>query len=303
MKYLKYYLIIGLAFSLINPVHAIDSTAGTAGMQFLKIGVGARQIAMGEASCAAGLDANTIYQNPAGLTSAGSQVILSQNQSFANIQEQTIAGSFQTKAGSFGASIQYLHMDSMTGYDVDAQGNPVKASDFTSYDMAVTLSYARVFGGIPIGINLKVLQEKLASYQANGAALDIGMTDKLMENLNFGFAVQNIGPAVTFISDTTPLPLNVKMGLAYNGLGNNLTVTADANKPIDDSLKACFGAEYRLNEVLSLRAGFNQKDGVDSWITAGIGMDISGWTLDYAYVPYGTLGDTHRLSIGTRFGK
>jgi hypothetical protein len=241
MRYIKYYFIIAVAFSLINPALAINDNAGTAGMQFLKIGVGARQIGMGEASCAAGLDANTIYQNPAGLTEAGSQVVVSHDQSFANIAEQSISGSFQTNSGSFGVGILYLHMDDMTGYDIDAQGAPVKTADFTSYDVAVTLSYARVIGGIPVGINVKMLQEKIAGYQASGAALDIGMTDKLTDNLNFGFAVQNIGPAVKFISETTPLPLNVKMGLAFRGLGNNLTVTADANKPVDDGIKACIG--------------------------------------------------------------
>ena len=56
-------------FSLANTTLAGEfSKVGTVGAQFLKIGMGARYVGMGEASVACVNDAYSMYWNPAGLT-------------------------------------------------------------------------------------------------------------------------------------------------------------------------------------------------------------------------------------------
>lgn len=304
MKLLRSYLIIGLLIMPAIPAAAIDDNAGTSGFQFLRIGVGSRQLALGEAACAVREDVNAIFWNPAGLGGiTESRISLSHNQWVAGVAQQAVAMSYPTEHGVLGAGLLYLHMDEMAGYDIDAQGDPVKTSDFTSYDIAGLISYSRVLEGIPVGVTLKVFQEKIENDQASGVALDIGMINPLRDNLNIGFAVQNIGEGTKFIKKATPLPQNIKLGLAWEILQNKVLVTADVNKPNDNAAKGSLGVEYRLNEMFAFRAGYNDKYGLSNWITAGAGFTVSGWTLDYAYVPYGKLGDTHRISISTKLGK
>ena len=48
-------------------MHGWASSAGTTSAEILKVGVGARAIAMGEASTALTDDVNSLYWNPAGL--------------------------------------------------------------------------------------------------------------------------------------------------------------------------------------------------------------------------------------------
>ena len=62
------------------------------------------------------------------------------------------------------------------------------------------------------------------------------------------------------------------------------------------------GAEYWF-KFLALRLGYKSATDLDSsshW-GYGMGLDLGAYGIDYAFVPYSDLGDTHRLSILMRF--
>ncbi|MEK7813754.1 MAG: OmpA family protein, partial [Candidatus Desantisbacteria bacterium] len=67
--------------------------------------------------------------------------------------------------------------------------------------------------------------------------------------------------------------------------------------------------EYLLAHILALRAGIRSEvtsdkhgksKGMTSGVTAGIGFRLGGIQLDYAYVPYGLLDVTHRVSLSVQ---
>jgi len=162
VKILKKFGIFLLCLTFYSTLYGIDEKAGTTGFQFLRIGIGARQISMGETSCAVAGDVNTVFWNPAGLSQIKEPGIgLSHNQWLADISEQSIIGVYPTEFGNFGAGVLYLHMDEFTGYDIDSEGEPVRIPNFTAYDVAGIFSYSRSFWNVPLGINLKIFQEKL----------------------------------------------------------------------------------------------------------------------------------------------
>jgi hypothetical protein len=67
-------------------------------------------------------------------------------------------------------------------------------------------------------------------------------------------------------------------------------------------------ATYRFDQQkrsASLRLGYDQShsrelDGV-AGMTAGGGLDLGGFRLDYAWVPYGELGMQNRFTLAFRF--
>jgi hypothetical protein len=67
------------------------------------------------------------------------------------------------------------------------------------------------------------------------------------------------------------------------------------------------GGEYRMRGILALRAGYRL--GPQDWsglsllsgVTAGLGVNLGMFSLDYAFTPYGNLGMVHRLSLNTSF--
>ena len=94
-------------------------------------------------------------------------------------------------------------------------------------------------------------------------------------------------------------PLTFKLGAASNL--KNLTLALDVAKPQDNEIYYCLGAEWWLRNVLALRAGYKTNQDIGQGLTAGIGYKFGRICLDYAYVPYGDLGDAHRISLGIKF--
>jgi len=81
----------------------------------------------------------------------------------------------------------------------------------------------------------------------------------------------------------------------------DLNLSAEALAPLDNQLEFSLGGEFWYADLLALRAGY--KAGYLNQYTAGAGFKIFHLKLDYAFVPYGELGYTHRVSMSYYFGK
>lgn len=300
-------IVVILALIMNNPLFAMFSKddAGTASSQFLKLGVGARAAGMGESYTAVSDDATAIYWNPAGLNRIkGRELSVMHAVWFEDIFYDWVSYTQEIKCGVIGVAAQYLSYGSITGTD----STGLEGSDFTPYDMSVILSYAKKVKGISVGANLKYIGSNIDGETGSAAALDIGGMYELCEDkLSLGLVVQNIGTKMKYIDESESLPLNIKTGAAYK-IMDNLLVVADINVPSDDEINISAGSEYSydINKDLSLagRAGYNTRNkdtGGTSGITAGIGIGYLKYNLDYAYAPYGDLGNTHRVSLGIKF--
>ena len=104
-----------------------------------------------------------------------------------------------------------------------------------------------------------------------------------------------------------PLPLTLKAGAAYRLLGQRLVLASDIDWLAQDRRAYLdLGTEYWLDKDLAVRAGYQVGHGADGLGTlvgfgAGLGIKLRQFTFDYAFVPFGDLGDTHRMTLGLRF--
>ncbi len=285
--------------------------AGTTAAQFLRLGIGARPVAMGETFAGIADDINSVYWNPAGLNNISSREVSAMHAVwFEDISFSWLAYAQEQFGGTMGVAFNYLTVGKMESYD--NQNN--RLSGYDAYDFAGVISYAREIKGIPAGVNLKVLNSRIEDETAFGAALDIGAFKVLPvsegRNITAGISVQNIGPAYKFINEADPLPLNIKMGAATTHFSDALLVGLDINFPVDNTPNMSVGAEYAIDLgkfLIFPRAGFKTAtiDDLDalSGLSAGIGFEYNSIAFDYAWVPYWEFGDTHRVSAGYKFGR
>jgi hypothetical protein len=275
---------------------------GSAGLAFLKLGVGARAIAIGDAYVAVDGDASSVYWNPATIVDVENiDIGLMHSEWFEGIRYEYAGAVRSYGQHAIGVSVVGLYMDDLERRD-GPTANPI--GHFGVFDFALTGSYARYLtDALSVGASVKYLQEKIDDETATGYAFDLGGRYRVpvMDGLSAGLAIVNLGPQMTFIEDAFDLPVMYKAGAAlavpFDSLKGDVLFAADVVKPADGDLKLHVGMEYEYAEMIALRFGY--RSGWDNQnISAGIGIRAGQFRLDYALVPfYSDLGETHRVSL------
>ena len=86
-------------------------------------------------------------------------------------------------------------------------------------------------------------------------------------------------------------------GVSFAFTNYPILAEVDCVLPNDNNLYFNLGGEYNFEDKFFARVGVSTKDQSNTNMTFGIGLKESGFNFDYAYVPYGDLGTTHRVSI------
>ncbi len=232
---------------------------GEAGAVFLLINPGSSAAGVGEAQTGKADDAYATYYNPAGLAFLEQSEIALQHVNWlpnlaADIYYEFITYAMPVKdIGTFGGHIIYLNLGEQLATDEIG----TELGKFKSYMMALNASFGmKVREYSSIGFNFKVFHQKLAdsyysSDQYDGTAVgseegdpfstdfafDIGFLKKFGKEKQhqFGLAIQNIGPEISFVDaeQADPAPTNMRIGLytrLYKDDKNSIHLLFDANK-------------------------------------------------------------------------
>lgn len=292
------FLIFSVTF-----VNAQNDGAGNTGLAFLKLGVTARSISLGEAVVSSVNDASATHYNPAALFN-GSRVNMTfmHNKQVLGVRTEFLGAKVSFKKVAFGFSINNTAVD-----DIDIReipGEPL--GQFNAQNLSIGLSMAyKVNDFVYVGMTGKFLYEKIYVDNASGIALDIGGLYR-KEFLSIGASISNLGSMSDLRNSPTKLPASIRFGASYIipvvGLNSFLIVAADGYKVLSGGkIHANAGAEFLYNEFLAIRVGY-QSGYENKSITTGIGLKYKAFNLDYAFVPYKySLGSSHTITLGTNF--
>lgn len=280
---------------------------GTTGAIYLRLPVGPKSIAMGEASAALPGDPFAWLSNPgstAGPSGSGIGVFHSQwamDTYYDNI-------SFNTELGKFiglRTALTYMSTPEVQGYGLN--GLPTTSLKNSNFQGVVGLAVTPI-ENVGIGMNIKYFQEVIADWTASGFGIDAGAWVRVpVAGLSFGASVCNTGPTIKFIDREEALPMVVRVGGAWEypiiPAMLDLLVVADAVIPKHEDTYPALGAEFNIKEIVGVRVGYNgEKERANGGLTMGAGVKVleSLW-IDYAYTPYGDLGSFSRLSLYVGF--
>jgi hypothetical protein len=315
MKTLRLALAAALALSAV-PSSASDfsnGAIGTTGSEFLLMDTSARGVAMGGAMTALTNDSSSIYWNPAGLTQVPRlSTSFMYTQYVANITYEAASYAQRINDTSvIGAGVRYLDGGSIQGTDINAVNN----GTFTPYSYVAEVGWGQSIYDlsdsgmdVSMGVTARMIHTSLGVASANGYGADFGVQSRFytsLMNYDVGLAVQNLGSGQQFDQVRDTLPTRVRFGAAVNPI-KPLTLSLEAIAPINDTPSGAFGIEYAVEIEKGVkgaaRAGINtesyQSLGAASVLSFGLGLKLTNFSFDYAFVPMGVLGTAaHRLSL------
>lgn len=297
----------------------IYPSAGTTSAAFLKLGVGARAVAMGGAFTGVPGDPFAIYWNPAGLAYAGPDKNLGffHNEYFEGLGQEFLSYTSPARTGAWGLGLNYFYtskdLERRSGLNEADPLNPISPSEgkFGAYDLALSAGYGRAYGGgLALGAALKLIRQSIDDESGASAALDLGALRSFKwrgGDYTAGLSVQNLGPGIKFVDKSFDLPLTFKAGLSRRLDARGALLALEAAKPVDNYPSFILGVEYPLTGRLALRSGYRYRlhgNELGAWsgFSAGAGVAFDRLTFDYAFTPFGVLGNSHRFSINLRFG-
>jgi hypothetical protein len=301
---MKKFSIIALILLIIPiAVNAQNDGAASTGLSFLKLGAGARALAMGEAFSSVSNDATAFIYNPARLVIGDKgNVSFMHNFSVQDLSTDFIAAKFPSgKKLAFGLGVFTTGVN-----DIEIRNTPgavVETFDSRNFSAGLSVAYM-VANNVSVGITGKLIYEKIYVDDASGYAFDFG-TNYSKDNYSLSFAIANVGSIDDLKNENSKLPSLVRFGGSYKFLPSktfSILAALDGFQVLSGgSFHLHSGIEAGYKDFLFLRLGY-QSGYENKGLTTGLGFRYQAWSIDYAFVPYtDSFGTSNAISLGVNF--
>ncbi len=315
-------LIAAVAASAVLAWSTADAANKYAG-EFLTHGVGARALGMGSAFVAVADDATAGYWNPAGVADVvGKAVHLMHSETFGDVVNYDTGAYVQelSGGGAFAVTVVRLAVDDIPFTDFLTDEDRIiydksRISWESDAETAALVSYARAISDkLRLGGNLKIVWKSIGDYSCYGLGFDLGAKYDIWEETTIGANLMDA--TTTFLAWDTKereqiLP-TLKLGLAYQrpieSMESTIVLAADADFRFENRLTADqyhvgsvtadthYGLELEYKKLVAVRTGLAMGQ-----LTAGAGIKLGGFGVDYAFGKHEYLDSSHRVSASYAF--
>jgi hypothetical protein len=254
-----------------------------------------------------------LFWNPAGLGRFDAETPSDLALSYSALLEGSYTGAVsyarpRVGPGALAVGLQYFAQAPLTSYNTFGDNT----GSFAPTDLALSGAYGLTLGKVRAGFGLKLIRSAIADASGTTMAIDAGIqADRVADigngPLDVGASIVNLGPPLKLGAEASPLPMAIRGGTAWHA-SPNFNVLLDLVMPVDQTPYVTMGGELYTKQKGwkgSARLGFNQArtrsiDGLTG-VTAGAGLDLEKFRIDYAWVPYGELGMLNRITLAFRF--
>jgi hypothetical protein len=280
------------------------AAAGTTVFNFLKLPKNATQAALANITT---FDKNFSFTNPAVLgfmnhyNIQASKVIHFQNTGYNSFN-------FAMPYKKLGFNLSYFGFDygKIESYTEDSSGNYLENGTFGASDSCVQAGLGYCLTDIlSLGAYIKYIFTNIDSVKTNGIAFDLATFLVLSDKSSVSLGLENLGAKV----DGYMLPSNVYLSYA-NKIIEPCNLGFELKSFFDNTMWLKSGLEVGVGENFVLRGGYNwaltnDNSSLGSWyqrnLSLGFGLKINIVYIDYAWMPYGDLGNSNIISLKVVF--
>ena len=292
----RIFVLIALSYSI-----ALGQTAGNTGLSFLKIGASAKSIAASDIGFL-NSDAASVYYNPASVNLQKSASVMFTHQMWIqDLTSEIVNANFTF----WGLPIAVgVNTTKIKGFEIRTKPSSEPDGTFNVNYFYGNLSTGfTLVENLEFGVTIKYLYESLLSDDASGTGYDFGLIyTNLVENLNVGASVRNLGSMNALRTEKTKLPSDFIINSTYNiELENSsleLMPVIGVQKYLDvDNLHIHVGSEIVYDKQFALRVGYVTAYEAKG-ISAGAGFYWNGFNIDYAFTPFSYgIGNANTFSL------
>lgn len=330
----KYILFLFLCFAVLA---AKAQIGGENTYQFLELTNSARIAALGgnQISIADSTDLNLPYHNPASLHQSMEDKVLVNYVNYMsdiNYGYASFAKSFDS-IGNFAIGVHYINYGK---FDEATELGELTGNTFKAAEYAFHFIYSNNYKRLRYGAALKPVLSSFESYQSFGLAADLGLSFASKGKFtNVSLVARNIGGQITTYYDSgerEKIPFNLQAGISQRlrhapvllslnmqylnqwNLGNSVEDDGETDDFYEQEealgkqimRHLVFGVEILPSENFTIRAGYNYQRRQELkfndraamvGLSAGFGLKIKRFRLDYAISQYHLAGSSNLFSL------
>jgi hypothetical protein len=304
---------LNVTLALNASIFLLNGSAGaaTATADFLNVSPDSRSAALGGSGVADPDNGFAVFHNPAlpAAADATFRLAAGQTQWLAGSQLSHYAADVRRADadGAWGASVS---MSQWTGPDFQTTDSVGTVTGRDSYRArAVGAGLSRSWGeNISAGASVKRLTQGFAGQvaaSASGTAWDLGVFARGGEGRwTAGAVLLNEGAAAGLGGGRESLPTTARAGLQWRPGNRQFSWTAEIARSRDAGWTAAGGVGFSVLPGFILRGGYDGRTAGSHYagLTSGIGLAFKGLTFDYAFTPFGDLGNAQRISLTWAYG-
>jgi len=174
---------------------------------------------------------------------------------------------------------------------------------YSEQDLDLGAAYGLRLGPVACGLQMRYLRYSMLDLVQNGFSTDLGAEWRLPQGLVLGASLQNMGMMEGLGAESTQVPLVWRGAGSWEGVVAGIATRAEAGLyHLDgDTPEIRTGVEAGVEQTLFFRLGYCLSwtgDETRSY-SLGAGLFLWGMHMDYAFVPMGVLGQTHRITLSS----
>lgn len=285
-------------------VFSFAQSGGSNGLSFLKIGSGARNIALGDNGVVFANDVSAIFYNPAQLNLSSPEIIFTHNAWIQDAATELLGVKFSLFNFPVGIGI---NSTSIRGIEVRTKPGAVETTFNFHYFFGSLSTAFSLIENLSTGVTVKYLYEDIFYDNAEGVGFDFGLHYKTpVENLFISAVVKNIGTMNRLQKEATKLPAEIRVGPSYAFDFPEYKLSIQAGGEFQKYLAqndshVNFGTEIVYDKMLAVRLGY-QTNYESKNISGGLGLFWNQFSFDYAMTPFSFgLGQAQTISIKYTF--
>ena len=256
-------------------------------------------------------DIESVFYNPSGLVHSNKYSVIfgsSNLYDLSFLSHEFLSVSFPNKMAF---SIQQLSTDSKGSFNASGLVELSKESIISISQGFNLLNDQNSTLSVGYNVNALIFSQRgsagpagdgtsgLPGSKSNSLGIDLGIHASLRNKISFGAFVKNINnPAIGRGSTQTHLPRRMNLGITYNPFDALYTTFAFERVLGEDKTSFRFGAEYDLNNSLTIRSGIQMNP---NRLGLGFCYNVRNLELSYSLLTHSILSSSSVMSIRVNF--